>query len=86
MNDLTTPEGLYAHMAASSSSDDWNDRAAQVKEANGGYPSFWWATVMASGLHEQLFPTGGISVVNIDKDGNETLQGTYNPVTGRRVQ
>ena len=50
MNDLKTPEGVKAHMGAATSEDDWNKRADEVKSANGGFPSFWFATIMMSGL------------------------------------
>ena len=53
MHDLTTPEGVAAHMSESKSEEDWNARCDQVKEANGGYPRFWFATVLASGLADK---------------------------------
>lgn len=53
MNDLTTPKGVAAHMSESTSEADWNKRADEVTEANGGYPSFWFATVITSGLMDK---------------------------------
>lgn len=51
MDDLTTPEGVEAHMGASTSEQDWNKRCDDVKSANNGdYPSFWFPTVIMSGL------------------------------------
>ncbi len=46
MHDLTTPEGVTAHMGKSTSKDDWNKRLEEVRKANGGYPDFWYETVI----------------------------------------
>lgn len=55
MHNLTTREGLAAHMEAAKSEQDWNDRCDAVKEANGGdYPNFWWDTIMMSGLASRV--------------------------------
>lgn len=48
--DLTTPEGVRALMASSESEREWNDNCDKVKDANGGYPSFWFPEIMLSGL------------------------------------
>lgn len=51
---LTSPEGVKQHMSASTSEDDWNKRAEQVKAAhNGDFPSFWFVTIMMSGVARQ---------------------------------
>jgi len=50
MHDLTTPEGVKAYMSESTSEEDWNKRCEDVKSENGGYPSFWYSTVVESGL------------------------------------
>lgn len=49
-SDLTTPEGVAEYMAQSTSEADWNARCDAVKAANGGYPEFWFLTVVLSGL------------------------------------
>ena len=49
-HDLTTAEGVAALMRQSKSETEWNDNCDKVKRANGGYPDFWWTTVMVSGL------------------------------------
>jgi len=82
---LTTPEGLAAYMRQTVDADDWNRRAAEVLRVNGDkYPSFWWETVMASGLYHEVVG-GGISIVNLDSDGNEIGRTTYDPVTGQEL-
>lgn len=87
--DLTTPEGVAAHMKATTpgSSEDWDRRAVEVKAANGdSYPSFWWEAVMKAGIHRMIFgASGGISVVTIANDGTETTT-TYDPVTGEQLR
>lgn len=48
--DLTTADGVAALMRQSKSETEWNANCDKVKKANGGYPDFWWQTVMTSGL------------------------------------
>jgi Zn-dependent M28 family amino/carboxypeptidase len=48
--DLKSADGVKSFMAGSGSEDDWNSRCDQVKAANNGYPSFWFPTVMQTGL------------------------------------
>jgi len=47
---LRTPEGVTELMASSADGREWNKNVAAVQKANGGYPSFWPETVIASGL------------------------------------
>ena len=76
---------VAAYMRQTVDADDWNRRAAEVLRANGDkYPSFWWETVMASGLYREVVG-GGISIVNFDSDGNEIGRTTYDPVTGQEL-
>lgn len=49
-HDLKTPEGVAALMRTSKTEDEWNANCDAVKSANDGYPNFWFATVLASGL------------------------------------
>ena len=62
MHDLTTPEGVAAHMSESTSEADWNKRCDEVKAANGGYPSFWFATVIMSGLADKTLGAGSSDI------------------------
>lgn len=48
--DITTPDGLEKYMSMATGIDDWNQRTEAVKVANGGYPGFWFGTVIMSGL------------------------------------
>lgn len=53
--DLKTPEGVSGLMETSHNTDEWNANTSKVKEANGGrYPSFWYSTVVMSGLAEKI--------------------------------
>jgi hypothetical protein len=56
---LTTPEGIAAFMSAATSERDWNSRCDQIKAANGGYPSFWFATIILSGLAAKIAANWG---------------------------
>ncbi len=48
--DLTTKEGVAQLMKDSKSETEWNDNCNKVKAANGGYPDFWYSTIILSGL------------------------------------
>jgi hypothetical protein len=48
--DLITPEGVKALMESSTSEAEWNANCEKVKAANGGYPAFWYSTIVMSGL------------------------------------
>lgn len=37
-------------MKSSKSATQWNDNCDKVKKACGGYPSFWFAAIIRSGL------------------------------------
>jgi hypothetical protein len=50
MIDITTPEGVVALMSSSKSEQEWNDNCDKVKNANGGYPSFWYQTIILGGI------------------------------------
>lgn len=47
---LRTSDGVLALMESSKSSVEWNFNCNKVKWANGGYPSFWYPTIVASGV------------------------------------
>ncbi len=49
-HDITTAEGVKALMESSASESEWNANADNVKKANNGYPSFWYATIVLSGV------------------------------------
>lgn len=56
MQDLTTATGVYNHMVAATSKDDWNKRCDDVLRANGGkYPPFWYEEVLKVNLFSRLF-------------------------------
>lgn len=46
-------------MKGSTSVDDWNDRADRVKAACGGYPDFWWAAIIQSGVADRTLKQFG---------------------------
>ncbi len=63
MRDLATPEGVVAHMSESTSRDDWNKRCEEVVAANeGGYPNFWFGTVILSGLVDETLGPGSSDI------------------------
>jgi hypothetical protein len=37
-------------MASAISEADWNAKCDEVKKANGGYPDFWFPSIVLSGL------------------------------------
>jgi hypothetical protein len=45
-----TPEQIAQFMETSRTAEEWDKNCDLVKEACGGYPSFWWETIMVSGL------------------------------------
>ncbi len=68
MHDLTTPEGVSAHMSESMSRGDWNQRCDEVMAANNGdYPNFWFATIVLSGLADKTLGAGSsdIKIINL---------------------
>lgn len=48
--ELRTAEGVKALMESSNTEQEWNNNADKVKFANGGYPSFWYPTIVLSGV------------------------------------
>lgn len=46
-------------MKSSTSEQEWNDNCAKVKKACGGYPSFWYPAILASGLAEEILSSFG---------------------------
>ncbi len=42
------------YMKAATSEADWDDRADEVKRRCDGYPSFWYMTIVVSGLMNQV--------------------------------
>ena len=41
-------------MTSATSEKDWNSKADQVKEACEGYPSFWFSSIILSGLADRV--------------------------------
>jgi len=48
--DLTVQENVVALMQSSSTEDQWNNNVDKVKDANNGYPSFWYSAIILSGV------------------------------------
>jgi hypothetical protein len=53
------PQQVIDLMKSSKSGAEWNDNCDKVKKACGGYPLFWWATIVQSGLMRQVTATWG---------------------------
>lgn len=47
---LTNPEDVATLMQSSRSEFQWNENCDRVKEANGGYPGWWYETIVLSGI------------------------------------
>ncbi|MBP9090544.1 hypothetical protein KBI23_05900 [bacterium] len=47
---LTNPTDVEQLMRSSTSEAEWNANCDKVKAANGDYPSWWYATIVMSGL------------------------------------
>ena len=48
--DLTKQENVVRLMQSSTSESEWNANCDQVKDANGGYPPFWYSAIVLSGV------------------------------------
>ena len=57
--DLTTVAGVVSLMRSAKNHQEWNSNCDKVKKANGGgYPPFWYATCIASGLCDNTLGKG----------------------------
>jgi hypothetical protein len=45
---------VIALMSTSKSEEEWNNNCDEVKRRCGGYPSFWYSTIVISGLMAQI--------------------------------
>lgn len=54
------PRELVELMASAKSEKDWNDKCDFVIKTCGGYPSFWYQTIILSGLLEKKAQEWGI--------------------------
>lgn len=52
MNDLTIRENVVNLMKSSKTENEWKINCDKVKQANNGYPSFWYEAVILSNLGE----------------------------------
>ena len=60
MNDLTNKETAIEHLKQSTSEADWNRRVDDIKHAHSNaYPSWWYSTVVLSGLLSECASTWG---------------------------
>ena len=69
-SDLTTVDGVITHMRTAAGyktrgerTDAWNERCDEVKAANGGgYPAFWFHTMILSGLADEIVGAGSSDI------------------------
>jgi len=55
-----TPDQVAAFMSSATSAEDWDNKCDLVKEAfGGGYPSFWYQTILASGVAKRTLAKFG---------------------------
>jgi hypothetical protein len=52
---------VIALLKTSTSAKEWNDNCAKIKKACGGYPTFWYPAIIASGLADQIMAEFGES-------------------------
>lgn len=57
---------VIALMSSSKSEEEWNQNLDAVKGACGGYPSFWYAAVVRSGVaHATAQTWGGTAEIQV---------------------
>lgn len=49
-----TEQQVIDLMSSATSEKDWNNKCDQVKNACGGYPSFWYSAIILSGLASKV--------------------------------
>lgn len=49
-----TREEVIKLMKSSESEAEWNENCDKVREACGGWPAFWWSTIIGSGLASDI--------------------------------
>jgi len=54
MPDLTDQTNAVELLKASKSDKEWNAACDAIKEANGGYPSWWYMVVIAQRLPQEV--------------------------------
>ena len=52
--DLTTVAGTKTRLALCMSEEHWGMAVDEFKEANGGYPPWWWAEIVQSGFADKV--------------------------------
>ncbi len=77
MERTNTPQGLQVFMSQATSAKDWDARIKIVKAENGGdYPSFWFTTIVMSGVLKNTAAkwgdNGEIEIIIIDKKDKQS--------------
>lgn len=54
MADLTKQDQAVTLLQSSTSESDWNANIDKIKEANNGYPGWWYTAVIAPGLPQRV--------------------------------
>jgi hypothetical protein len=67
-------------MKSASSEEDWNNKCDQVKSACGGYPDYWFAEIIASGLANEI-KAGFFMLTKQDLYAHLLKPVPYKPVT-----
>lgn len=52
-NNLTSEDDVVKFMESSLTEEEWVQNAEMVKEANNGYPSFWYKAIMVDGVRKR---------------------------------
>jgi hypothetical protein len=80
-----TREEVLARLRACDTADEWNEECLKIKAAHGDrYPAYWYADVLASGLHDELRKRWGdhgpaIKYAALDEEGRVTDTNDPNP-------
>lgn len=75
-------EEVVALMESSRSEDEWDTNCSKVKKACGGYPSFWYSAIVASGLADRIAKSYGSSAdINIISSSRKAIKNLHNRPT-----
>lgn len=55
-------EEVTALMRSSKNGQEWDDNATKVKVACGGYPAFWYKSIILSGLADETLGQGASEI------------------------
>lgn len=64
--EVNSPDSLVRYMEQTTSLQDWDDRCDALKAALGGYPDYWYPTMIMSGEMDRILGKfGGSSEITV---------------------